>query len=116
MLNVAACPSEPALAIVNAETLNQSNYTLATRTLLDKLILRALVHDRGLQGELFTRVLLTLARDQATIPNGSSGSFIHTRKTSALEVKSISLMAILDDPLGDSLGGVSMQQLPGFAK
>lgn len=99
------CPSEPVLAIAAAETLNKSHeiYTKAFKTLLDKLILQGLVIDRGLQGELCSRLLLTLARDKAL---GSSSEFIHRDDANSdnYAVKPVQCSEFLKSLLGDKLG------------
>jgi hypothetical protein len=73
---ITAAPSEPMLAVAAASILNDTprGYKGAVETLLNELILRGLVLDRGLQGELYSRLLLTLARDKAVLPEG--GDFV----------------------------------------
>ncbi|OBZ66936.1 hypothetical protein A0H81_13279 [Grifola frondosa] len=74
--------SEPMLAIAAADILNAENvdvsepdfYTKAMTTLVEKLVEQGLVLDRGLQGELSARLLLTVARDRAALPKG--GDFV----------------------------------------
>lgn len=58
-LLVTTSPSELMLAIAAANALNTSGetYREAVKTLLDKLILRSLILDWGLQGELYSRLL-----------------------------------------------------------
>ncbi|KAJ7220555.1 hypothetical protein GGX14DRAFT_354604 [Mycena pura] len=60
-----ACPSEPILALAAAHaTRREIDLKNATRCLID-LIFRFRV-DRGLEGELYSRLILILARDMAT--------------------------------------------------
>ncbi|OBZ66844.1 hypothetical protein A0H81_13296 [Grifola frondosa] len=74
--------SEPMLAIAAADILNAENidvsepdfYTKAMTTLVERLVEQGLVLDRGLQGELSARLLLTLARDRVALPKG--GDFV----------------------------------------
>ena len=86
---VTQAPSEPILAIAAAQALNQKeeDYTFALNTLLDELIMRGVVKDRGLQGELYGRLLLTLARDKATIAHG--GVFLNGVRVTAVAVSSL---------------------------
>ena len=60
-LIVTTSPSGPILAIAAAMVLNTSSETYqdVIETLLDKLILRGLIIDHGLQGELYSRLLLS---------------------------------------------------------
>ncbi|THG94313.1 hypothetical protein EW026_g7126, partial [Hermanssonia centrifuga] len=68
---VTKAPSEPILAIAAAIALNEKpkseppQYIKAMDTLLASLIIPGIVLDRGVQGELCTRLLLTVARDEA---------------------------------------------------
>src|SRR5262245_44862363 len=70
-LVITASPSEPMLAIAAAFVLNWStdSYKEALKTLINELILRGLILDRGLQGELYCRLLIMLARDKAVLPH-----------------------------------------------
>jgi hypothetical protein len=104
-LVITASPSEPMLAIAAAEALNTSSetYKTAIETLLDKLILRGLVLDRGLQGEVYSRLLLMLARDKATMT--LSPSFVkYDAIGSAHHVHAVRLSCFLQTLLGDDLG------------
>lgn len=103
-LLVTTSPSEPMLAIAAADALNASNgtYRQAVETLLDKLILRGLILDRGLQGELYSRLLLMIARDKVTTRNGS---YLKNDPTSmAPIVQAAPLSQFLQTLLGDNLG------------
>ncbi|KAJ7225302.1 hypothetical protein GGX14DRAFT_638075 [Mycena pura] len=61
-----ACPSEPILALAAAHaTRREIDLKNATQSLID-LVFRYRV-DRGLEGELYSRLILILARDMATI-------------------------------------------------
>src|SRR5260370_36043673 len=62
-------PSEPALAIAAMKELLQSDqvYQKALERLINELILKRTVLERGHQGELFSRILLTLGRDRASV-------------------------------------------------
>lgn len=66
---VTKAPSEPILAIAAAEVLNQDTdtYTTAIDTLLQKLLITGDILDCGNAGEMLSRLLLTMARDKATI-------------------------------------------------
>ncbi|EIW78405.1 hypothetical protein CONPUDRAFT_138698 [Coniophora puteana RWD-64-598 SS2] len=60
-------PSEPILALAAAQALRPSeSLKTAINTLFQKLLLQGHIMDRGVQGELYARILLTLARDAAT--------------------------------------------------
>jgi hypothetical protein len=97
-------PSEPMLAIAAAEALNDSSktYQQAIKTLLNKLILRGLVLDRGLQGELYSRLLFMLARDKATLPHG--GSFVTNDPKSGMpKIQAVRVDLFLQALLGPTL-------------
>ena len=61
---ITTSPPEPMLAIAAAMAMNHSEetYKTALGTLLDKLILKGIVLDRGLLGELSSRLLFLRAR------------------------------------------------------
>jgi hypothetical protein len=61
-------PSEPMLSVAACELLNsdKATYIKAVATLTDLLVVRKVIIEPGKQGELFVRLLLTLARDWAT--------------------------------------------------
>jgi hypothetical protein len=61
-------PSEPMLSVAACNILNdnQATYKDAVETLVELLTVQNVIIDRGRQGELFARLLLTLARDEAT--------------------------------------------------
>jgi len=97
-------PPEPIFAIAAAEAMNSSEeiYKTALRTLLKNLILESVVLDRGLQGELSTRLLLLRARDKAT-PGGNG--FVKIDPISRLPmVQPVELSKFLQTLLGDTLG------------
>ena len=100
-LVITACPSEPTLAIAAATALNRSPqvYRTAIMTLVDRLVLRGVVLDRGLQGELCSRLLLTLARDQAVSPD----SFVDNGPKGP-NIRPVKLSRFLETLLGDDLG------------
>lgn len=99
-----AAPSEPILAVAAAWALNSSTktYREAIETLLGKIILRGLIIDRGIQGELYSRLLLTLARDKAVLPNG--GEFTKRSNSNVHEVQAVQLSRFLQTLLGQNLG------------
>ncbi len=99
---VTKAPSEPILAIAAATALNEGtegrrNHHIAMEVLLEKLILHGIVLDRGVQGELCSRLLLTLARDEAamTTPEGFAG---------LNAINPVKLSKFLETLLGHELG------------
>jgi hypothetical protein len=66
-------PSEPILSMAACEILNKTlmDYVAAVHTLANMLGQQSIIVDRGKQGELFSRLLLTIARDQATCGPGN---------------------------------------------
>jgi hypothetical protein len=104
-LVVTTSPSEPMLAIAAARALNSSSktYQKAIETLLDKLILRGLILDRGLQGELYSRLLLMLARDKAAVCAGYS-FVIPDSISREPTVRPVQLSNFLQTLLGPDLG------------
>jgi len=71
---VSTCaPSEPMLAIAAAHLLNVTGkvYKEALQYLVHHLILKGVVLERGMQGELLARILLMVARDRALV-NGDT--------------------------------------------
>jgi hypothetical protein len=93
------------LAIAAAVALNTSSetYQNAIETLLDKLILRGLILDRGQQGELYSRLLLMLARDKASVCDGCS--FVMPEPISREPtVQAVQLSKFLQTLLGPELG------------
>jgi hypothetical protein len=103
-LVVTTSPSEPILAIASAAALNASyeTYRAAIVTLLDKLVLKGLVLDRSLQGELYTRLLLTLARDKAALLRASS--FVTGNSGSGYKIEAVDMKSFLEVLLGSNLG------------
>jgi hypothetical protein len=95
---ITVSPSEPMLAIAAADALNDTIkiYQEAIKTLVDQLILRGLVLDRGMQSELCTRLLFTLARDRAVQPIVQSSPMA--------KVQAVSLSQFLCTLLGDDVG------------
>jgi hypothetical protein len=61
-------PSEPMLSLAACEVLTHSKdtYVAAVATLAELLTVQNVIIERGKQGEVFVRLLLTIARDQAT--------------------------------------------------
>ena len=102
-LIITASPSEPILAIAAASMLNRTDQTYkeALKTLLDELILRGLILDRGLQGELYCRLLLTLARDKAVLPHG--GYFVKVQDNYST-IRPAKLSEFFQTLLGRNLG------------
>jgi hypothetical protein len=101
---------EPMLAIAAAQAINASpkTYQHAIGMLIDKLILRGLVLDRGMQGELYSRLLLTLARDKAVV---QGGSFLRVDPRSIVpHVRAVSLSHFLQNLLGKGLGTSDRQE------
>ena len=99
---ITTSPPEPMLAIAAAMAMNHSEetYEKALGTLLDKLILKGVVLDRGLLGELSSRLLLLRARDKAT-----PGGCIDTDPVKVQpRVRPILLSKFLTTLLGDTLG------------
>jgi len=82
--------------------LNRSSegYETAITTLLDLLVLRGLVLDRGIQGELCSRLLLTLARDKAV----SSFVQVDPEEPKVPKVQPVSLDRFLQTFLEENLG------------
>jgi hypothetical protein len=104
-LVLTSSPSEPMLAIAAATALNTSaeTYQKAIETLLDKLILPGLILGGGLQGELYTRLLLMLACDKALLPHG--GRFWENDPdTHVRRVRPVRLSRFLQTLLGEDLG------------
>jgi hypothetical protein len=91
------------LAVAAASMLNhtEKTYKEALKTLLDELILRGLILDRGLQGELYCRLLLTLARDKAVLPHG--GSFVKSYGNQH-QIQPVKLSEFFQTLLGRDLG------------
>jgi hypothetical protein len=102
-------PSEPILAIAAAAALNSfsETYRQAMKTLLEKLIRRGLVLDRGLQELL----LFMLARDKATLRDG--GSFVTTPGVPKIQAVQVNffLQALLGPTLGISTGSDDQKSL-----
>jgi hypothetical protein len=101
-LIVTTSPSEPLLAIAAATALNTSSdtYQDAIETLLDKLILPGLILDRG---ELYSRLLLMLARDKATV-RGDCSFVMPDPISREPTVRAVELSKFLQILLGPKLG------------
>jgi hypothetical protein len=95
---ITVTPSEPMLAIAAADALNDFLvvYKDAMTTLVNRLILRGLVLDQGIKGDLCTRLLFTLARDRAVTPIVVSADLPY--------IQAVSLSQFLKTLLGDDLG------------
>jgi hypothetical protein len=105
---ITVSPSEPILAIAAAEALNESEktYQEALTTLLDELILKGLVIDRGLMGELGSRLVFLRTRDKAATEGGKA--FVEVNQEGDFRmVPAVRLSEFLQTLLGDNLG-VSM--------
>jgi len=103
-LTVTASPSEPILAVAAAQALNTSTriFQTAIETLLEQLILRDLILDRGHQGELYSRLLFMLARDKATTI--LSTSFVKYDSIRNATVQAVRMSSFLQTLLGRNLG------------
>ncbi|KZT00635.1 uncharacterized protein LAESUDRAFT_732138 [Laetiporus sulphureus 93-53] len=101
---ITEAPSEPMLAVAAAQILNENsqNYAKALDTLMRRLIIDGVVTDRGRQGELSIRLLLTLARDKATLPDG--GKFVDSTEPTRRAVRPVKLSDFLKTLLGKDLG------------
>ena len=101
---ITKAPSEPLLAVAAAQVLNRpgNDYNLAMETLLTKLVLDGIVLDRGLQGELCGWLLMVLARDKATFPEG--GYFIPRDSTLPAVIPAVNLSQFLSTLLGNNFG------------
>lgn len=89
--------SEPLLAIAAAKSLlsYREAYPDAIKSLVSLLILRGEVIKKGLQGELYSRLLLIIARHQACAPD-----FVQPDR----RVTPISVANFLETLLGEGLG------------
>jgi hypothetical protein len=96
-------PSEPMLSLAACEVLNHSRetYVAAVATLADLLTVQNIVIEHGKQGELFLRLLLTIARDQATCSiTGSSRRLNYVSNDGLYRVRVITLWQMLETMLG----------------
>jgi hypothetical protein len=89
---VTMAPSEPILSIAAAGVLNASkaDYSLALNLLIDRLILAGILMDLGTQGELFARLLFTMARDEVAFSHSERS------KVSSSKVQAITLARLLE--------------------
>lgn len=92
-------PSEPVLALAAAVALteNLEDYREALAYLFNELILPGVILDRGAQGELCTRLLLILARDQAAM-SVHDGRFMDASLTHILPITLANFLEILVGP------------------
>jgi len=92
------------LAIAAAMAMNYSEetYKTALGTLLDKLILKGIVLDRGLLGELSSQLLLLRTRDKAT--PGGKGCVTYDPVRRQPQIHLVELSKFLQTLLGDTLG------------
>jgi hypothetical protein len=115
-----SAPSEPMLAIAAADLLLQSSnaYRKAMQTLVEKLVVTGVVLEKGRMGELIARILLTLARDAAILPNFNPRKSANTKNEdearsfvdlSTRKVQEIKLDAFLVALLGKSCGVLAEQ-------
>ena len=105
-LAITVSPSEPMLALAAARALNGSEetYQRAIQTLLYELILKGLVLDRGLLGDLSTRILLLRARDQAsTSVSGDKRWCKYDEASGVPSVRAVRLSKFLQTMLGENL-------------
>ena len=81
-------PSEPMLAIAAASLLNMKGgvYAKALQFLVRTLILRGLVLERGMQGELLARILLMVARDRALVNGDTESAAMIVRQPSTQDL------------------------------
>lgn len=90
-----ATPSEPLLSLAAMRCLMPANGDLKPLTdtihTLNKTLLRGGVVEKGIGGELLTRLLFTIARDRATDP----------LKELATEVRRFTVVKFLDTPFGE---------------
>jgi hypothetical protein len=95
-------PSEPVLAIAAADALSSdpAKYEGAIKVLLDELIVKDLILDRGGRGELCNRLLFILARDRA-VTRESDRNFLNAEKTRITPIK---LSEFLETLLGTNYG------------
>jgi hypothetical protein len=89
---VTMAPSEPMLSIAAAEILNRkkADYCSALNFLINQLILAGHLLDRGTQGELFARLLFTMARDVVVFSPSKKN------KASPSKVQPITLSQLLE--------------------
>ena len=107
-LLVTEAPSEPILSIAAATALLEGeNYEYAFETLFDELIIKGLVVDRGLRGDLCCQLLMILSRDMGTLKE--AGKFVTVTKPPGepdeeLSIVPLRLSAFLKTLLGPELG------------
>lgn len=107
---VSLAPSEPILAIAAAQALTRSmeDYQKALETLLDELILKGIVMDCGLTGELVVQILFMIARDyicMSDIPHKMPElPFIWTDGHGSQYVRAVTVSQFLQSLLGKNLG------------
>jgi hypothetical protein len=97
-------PSEPILAIASALALNRSDevYSEAVGTLLEKLLLKGLIQDRGLVGELSSRLLFLRAMDKTMMLE--DGNYLKDGQKSTISVRPVRVSDFLMTLLGNDLG------------
>jgi hypothetical protein len=101
---ITTSPSEPMLAIAAAEALNKSPEVYQDAfTTLNKLILRNDARDWRLKGGLYTRLLLTFARDRAALC-GYVRFVTVNAKTDMYTVRAVQLDKFIQTLLGPELG------------
>ena len=107
-LLVTEAPSEPILSVAAATALLEGeNYEYAFETLFNELVLKGLVVDRGLRGDLCCQLLMILSRDMGTLKE--AGKFVIETKTPGepdeeLSIVPLRLSAFLKTLLGPELG------------
>ncbi|EIW79657.1 hypothetical protein CONPUDRAFT_155053 [Coniophora puteana RWD-64-598 SS2] len=110
-------PSEPCLALAAAQVLRPTSedFGVALQTLVDTLILQETVLDRGVQGELYARILLIMARDKATDKGGPIQDYYINTTAAGTHVQTITLADLLIQLHGDGLE-MNQQQGQGLQK
>ncbi|KAJ7654731.1 hypothetical protein B0H17DRAFT_385332 [Mycena rosella] len=109
---ITSCPSEPILALAAAILINKTpeQRKKATQSLV-ALVTKYRV-DRGLEGELYARLVLIMARDVATMCTSPSGFIKETPQGPVLQP--VTLRSMLDALLKE--GAVPMKSKEPFAK
>lgn len=102
-------PSEPMLAIAATSILtkNEQTYRQAIEHLIKKLVVEGQVLPRGLQGELFARILLILAMDSWSVRNPQRSQVprsLPQLSRSRFVLQTIGLDEYLTSLLGEDLG------------
>jgi hypothetical protein len=104
-------PSEPILAIASALALNSNDitYSTAVETVLEELLLKGLILDRGHLGELSSRRLFLRAMDKTAMKEDRTYLKVNPI-TLEQSVQPVQLSEFLKTLLGDSLGVMGLGQ------